>query len=118
MLGTFAYVNKCETATADKANCRSLSRKVDTRQLSESPSKTLLLINMNTIQQLALEKSIPLHVNSPAIARYPWQTGILKANDLDDIFKSTNLKVKALSLFTTPSNYLYSIGFFTKTRLI
>jgi hypothetical protein len=51
---------------------------------------------MNTIQQLASAKSVPLHVNSLAIARYPWQTAILEATDLDDTFKSTNLKVKAL----------------------
>ena len=73
---------------------------------------------MNPIQQLAPPKSVPLHVNSPAIACYPWQTAILKATDLDDTFKSTNLKVKSLSLPATPSNYLYSIGFLTKTCLI
>jgi hypothetical protein len=75
-------------------------------------------MNMNSIQQLASEKSIPLHVHSPVIACYPWQTAVLKAMDLDDTFKSINLKVKALNLPATPSNYLYSIGFFTTTHLI
>lgn len=92
---TLTYINKGDTATVDKADCYSLSYKVDTRQLSKSSSKTLLLIDMNTIQQLALENSIPLHVNSPAIAHYPWQTAILKATNLDNIFKDTNLKVQS-----------------------
>jgi hypothetical protein len=52
-------------------------------------------------------KSIPLHVNSPAISSYPWQTAILKATDVDDIFKSVNLKVTALSLSATPSKTIF-----------
>jgi hypothetical protein len=62
---------------------------------------------MNTIDQLTSEKPIPLHVNSPAISSYPWQTAILKATDIDDIFKTINLKVKALSLSATPSKTIF-----------
>jgi hypothetical protein len=52
-------------------------------------------------------KPIPLHVNSPAISSYPWQTAVLKATDVDDIFKSINLKVKALSLSAAPSKTIF-----------
>ena len=45
-------------------------------------------INMNSIH-----KSVPLHVNSPVIVNYPWQTLVLKATDLGDMFKSINLEV-------------------------
>jgi hypothetical protein len=53
-------------------------------------------INANTIPQLVSMEAIPLHVNSLSIARYPWQTAILKATDLDNKFKTTDLKVKTL----------------------
>jgi hypothetical protein len=82
---TCAYINKC--------NIQLLTKLFATYYI---PSKPLPSIDMNTIQQLPSAKPIPLHVNSPAIAGYPWQTAILKATNLDDTFKSTDLKVKAL----------------------